>query len=62
MTMGNIKFKRQNRSVSKHNLNSSMAIKDRDLGHINIMLDDKCLSCSGNNGIITQAFKLACIN
>jgi len=54
--MGNIKFKRQTRSVTKQ------MSRDKDIGNLNIKVDENCLSCSGSNGMLTQAFKLACIN
>lgn len=58
MTMGHIKFKRQTRSMTKQ----SAITRDKDIGNLNIKVDENCLSCSGNSGMLTQAFKLACIN
>lgn len=65
ITMGNLKFKRQNRSNSKSNyLNSSSKENKeyKDIENLNIKIDEKCMSCNGGKGMLTQAFKLACIN
>lgn len=33
-----------------------------DQGNIMVDVNDNCLSCSGNNTFVLQAFKLACLN
>lgn len=51
-------------NIARNNRNQSMtpSIKKKGKNDINIKVDKKCLSCSGQSSMVLSAFKLACLN
>lgn len=55
------KYKNYNNSSRDNNV-PGYKEGPKEKENMNIEVDNNCLSCTGNNTMITQAFKLACLN
>jgi len=65
-TQSSAPFSKTGNNWNKKNVMSSTSnvpISSRDTcPDVNLELDDRCLSCTGHKNVITQVFKLACLN
>jgi len=48
--------------INKKNISNNITPNNNIKKDINIKIDKKCLSCSGQSSMVLQAFKLACLN